>query len=205
MHDDRHRVLTVTPADRRTASRTRILDAAAHAFRAKGYAATGVDAVMSAAGMTHGGFYAHFRSKAAMLAATMLHLRQPRHLTVVQAVDGLAGRALVEAAIDCYLTRRHRDHPEDGCPIPTLGAELPRLADGPAGAAAPHIQGFVRLLAPHLPDAEDGRDARAQAVVALLVGGIVTARNLPDRQAGPWLEACRRAARRIAGIAPEAA
>ena len=194
---------TVTPADRRTASRTRILDAAAHAFRAKGYAATGVDAVMSAAGMTHGGFYAHFRSKAAMLAATMLHLRQPRHLTVVQAVDGVPaapGRG------------RHRLLPDEAAPRPSRGrlptrpwARSCRPRGWPAGAAAPHIQGFVRLLAPHLPDAEDGRDARAQAVVVLLVGGIVTARNLPDRQAGPWLEACRRAARRIAGIAPEAA
>jgi len=195
----------VTSPDRRTATRTRILDAAAQAFRSNGYAATGVDSVMSAAGMTHGGFYAHFRSKAAMLAATMLHLRQPRYLPVVSAIDGLVGSALVEAAIDCYLSKRHRDHPEDGCPIPTLGAELPRLADGPACAVAPHIQGFVRLLAPHLPGGQAGREDRAQAVVALLVGGIVTARNLPDRQAGPWLDACRRAARRIAGIAPEAA
>jgi TetR/AcrR family transcriptional repressor of nem operon len=198
-------VLGMTASDRRTVSRTRILEAAAHAFRANGYAATGVDAVMSAAGLTHGGFYAHFRSKAAMLAATMHHLRQPRHLPVVTAIAGLAGRALVAAAIDCYLTKRHRDHPEDGCPIPTLGAELPRLADGPVNAAAPHVQGFVRLLAPHLPGDDAGRDERAQALVALLVGGIVTARTLPDRQAGPWLESCRRAARRLAGIAPEAA
>ena len=195
----------MTAPDRRTATRTRILDAAAHAFRANGYAATGVDAVMSAAGMTHGGFYAHFPSKAAMLAATMIHLRQPRHLPMAAAIDGLAGSALVGAAIDRYLSMRHRDHPEDGCPIPTLGAELPRLADGPLKAVAPHIQGLVRLLAPNLPGEEAGRDDRAQAVVALLVGAIVTARNLPDRQAGPWLDACRRAARRLAGIAPEAA
>ncbi len=197
-------VLGVTTADRRTSTRTRILDAAAHAFRANGYAATGVDAVMAAAGLTHGGFYAHFRSKAAMLAATMLHLRQPRFLPVVTAIDCLAGSALVAAAIDCYLTKRHRDHPGDGCPIPTLGAELPRLAAGPVDATAPHIQGFVRLLAPHLPGAASARDERAQALVALLVGGIVTARNLPDREAGPWLDACRRAARQIAGIAAEA-
>jgi TetR/AcrR family transcriptional regulator, transcriptional repressor for nem operon len=196
-------VLSVHSPARRSATRTRILDAAAHAFRANGYAATGVDEVMSAAGMTHGGFYAHFRSKAAMLAATMLHLRQPRYIPVETAIAGLVGSTLVAAAIDSYLTKRHRDHPEDGCPIPTLGAELPRLADGPANAAAPHVQGFVRLLAPHLPSAEAGRDDRAQALVALLVGGIVTARTLPDRQAGPWLEACRRAARRIAGLPAE--
>lgn len=191
-------------ADRRSATRTRILDAAARAFRAHGYAATGVDAVMSAAGMTHGGFYAHFRSKAAMLTATMLHLRQPRYLPVVKAISGLSGSALVAAAIDCYLTRRHRDDPENGCPIPTLGAELPRLADGPVNAAAPHVQGFVRLLAPHLPGDEAGRAGRAQALVALLVGAIVTARNLPARQVGPWLEACRLAARQLAGLPPEA-
>jgi TetR/AcrR family transcriptional repressor of nem operon len=205
LYDDRHKVHGMPTSERRLVTRTRILDAAAQAFRANGYAATGVDAVMSAAGMTHGGFYAHFRSKAAMLAATMLHLRQPRYLPVVTAIDGLTGSALVAAAIDCYLAKRHRDHPEDGCPIPTLGAELPRLAHGPANAAAPHIQGFVRLLAPHLPGDEAGRDERAQALVALLVGAIVTARALPERQAGPWLDACRRAARSIAGIAQVAA
>ena len=192
----------MTSGDRSAASRARILAAAAHAFRAHGYASTGIDAVMSAAGLTHGGFYAHFPSKAALLEATLVHLNEPGP-SLVQAMAELSGAELVAAAIDSYLSRHHRDHPEDGCPIPTLGAELPRLSVLPADALASKVERFALLMARHVPgDPADSR-ARSQALVALLVGGIVTSRSLPDADADRWLAACRRSARRIAGLDQE--
>lgn len=190
----------MTSSDRSAASRARILEAAAHAFRAHGYAATGIDAVMSAAGLTHGGFYAHFQSKAALLEATLVHLNEPGCTPLVHAIASLSGERLVATTIDSYLSRRHRDHPEDGCPIPTLGAELPRLPCGHSEALASKVARFTSLLARHIPGDASQQRERSRALVALLVGGIVTARSLPDGESDAWLSSCRRMARRLAGL-----
>jgi len=190
-------------APRSAASRARILDAASRAFRAHGYAATRIDAIMSAAGMTHGGFYAHFPSKAALLEATLVQLNEPQRSPLFGDIVALSGRRLVAAIIDRYLSRRHRDQPEAGCPLPTLGAELPRVPGNPSEALAAKARHLAALLADHLPG--DGATARerAQALVALLVGGIVTARTLPENHAEAWLRSCRRMARTGAGLAQE--
>lgn len=185
-------------SQRRAATRARILDAAAAAFRAHGYAATGVDAVMAAAGLTHGGFYAHFASKRELLAATITHTTAGNQL--FQRVAELHGEDFVTTAITAYLSRWHRDHPEEGCMIPTLGAELPRLDADMGAAMGRPVQGLCARLAAELPAPAETRQERAQALIALLVGGVVTARTLPDDDADSWLANCRRAAGRLAGL-----
>lgn len=188
----------MAPRTRSDETRTRILDSAAEAFRRRGYAATGIDAVMAGAGLTHGGFYAHFSSKAELAAATIAHGsgRNELFLTVAH----LRGRELIESAIDVYLSRWHREHPECGCTIPTLGAELPRLDAGLGAAMGGPVRTLSGLLAENLPPPAETATARARALLALLVGGVVTARTLPDDAADAWLASCREAARRIAGL-----
>lgn len=183
-------------------TRARIVAAAAAAFRRHGYAATGVDAVMADAGLTHGGFYAHFASKRALLQAALAHAPGNR---IYQQVAHLQGAAFLAAAIDAYLSRRHRDHPDEGCPIPTLGAELPRLDPGLGDGLGAAVQGLRRRLAAALPEPAATREARAAALLALLVGGVVCARTLPDAIADAWLADCRRRARDLAGLPPETA
>jgi TetR/AcrR family transcriptional repressor of nem operon len=187
---------------RRAETRARIIAAAAAAFRGHGYAATGVDAVMADAGLTHGGFYAHFRSKADLLSATLgagdgPHVPNPLFAKVAH----LTGVAFIEGAIVHYLSRWHRDHPEAGCPIPTLGAELPRLDAALGRAMGPPVQRLGALLEAAMPPPADSAAARARALLSLLVGGVITARALPAAQADAWLESCRVAARGLAGLA----
>ncbi len=189
-----------TPAGKRAASRARILDAAAAAFRGRGYAATGVDAVMAAAGLTHGGFYAHFPSKGDLLRAAVAHSTRPGGNAMLDAVAGLSGEAFIATTIARYLSMAHRDHPETGCPLPTIAAEVPRLEAGLTPAVSAPLSGLAQLIRRHLPGPADTAPARAQALVALLVGGVVTARALPAAQARPWLAACRRSARDLAGL-----
>ena len=55
-------------ADQKEKTRSRIVRAAGKVFRRQGYHAAGVDKVMAEAGLTAGGFYAHFDSKQALLA-----------------------------------------------------------------------------------------------------------------------------------------
>lgn len=185
---------------RRVASRRRILDAAAAAFRAHGYAATGVDAVMAAAGLTHGGFYAHFASKRELLVATIDHAAGN---PLFARVADLHGADFVATAITAYLSRWHCDHPGDGCPIPTLGAELPRLDPCLAAVIGGPVQGLCDRFAAELPGPDSTRNERAQVLIALLVGGVITARTLPGDAADAWLASCRRTAGRIAGLTEE--
>ncbi|MGD0042295.1 MAG: helix-turn-helix domain-containing protein, partial [Isosphaeraceae bacterium] len=53
-------------AGHREQTRAKILRAACRVFRRQGYHAAGVDKVMEEAGLTAGGFYAHFASKEAL-------------------------------------------------------------------------------------------------------------------------------------------
>lgn len=184
----------------RPETRERIVAAASGAFRRHGYAATGVDAVMAEAGLTHGGFYAHFASKRDLLQAAVAYAPGNR---LYQQVAHLHGEAFLAAAITRYLSRHHRDHPEEGCPIPTLGAELPRLEPELGACMGGPVQGLHRRLAEALPAPEETRAARAAAVLAVLVGGVLCARTLPDTSADAWLADCRRQARLIAGLAAE--
>lgn len=179
-------------------TRVRILDSAAEAFRRRGYAATGVDAVMAGAGLTHGGFYAHFSSKAELLTAAIAHGAGRNELFLK--VANLRGQELIEATIEHYLSRWHRDHPERGCTIPTLGAELPRLDADLGAAMGGPVRTLSGFLAGNLPPPAGTAPARAEALLSLLVGGVVTARTLPDDAADAWLASCRGAARRIAGL-----
>jgi TetR/AcrR family transcriptional repressor of nem operon len=189
-----------TPSPKREASRERILDAAAAAFRGRGFAATGVDAVMTAAGLTHGGFYAHFTSKNDLLRAAVQHSARPQGNAMFAAVAHLSGEAFITATIARYLSMAHRDHPETGCPLPTIAAEIPRLDPELTPTVSVPMASLAHLMQRHLPGPPVTARARAQALVALLIGGVVTARALPAAQARAWLASCRGAARSIAGI-----
>jgi TetR/AcrR family transcriptional repressor of nem operon len=196
----------MTAATKRMQTRERILASATAAFRGRGFAATGVDAVMGGAGLTHGGFYAHFRSKDELLAATLaVEAVDPARNRLFGKVAHLRGDALIAATITHYLSMWHRDHPECGCSIPTLGAELPRYDRRLGAAMASPVQRLAAFLQGNLPGPAATAPARAAALLALMVGGVTTARTLPPRAARAWLSSCRHAARRIAGLPEEPA
>src|SRR5580693_3594887 len=108
------------PSAVREKTRERIIDAAAALFRGHGYTSTGIDSVMATAGLTHGGFYAHFRSKVELLRAIIADAgKSSARNRIYSQVAELRGLELLEASIDAYLSMEHRNHPESGCPIPT--------------------------------------------------------------------------------------
>jgi TetR/AcrR family transcriptional repressor of nem operon len=109
-------------------SRIRILREAARLFRLKGYRGANLDDVMRSAGLTAGTFYAHFPSKAALLAEALeygaksahRHLaKNPRHLE-------LEGLPWLEKFLDSYITPKHRDSVGSGCTLPPLISEIAR-------------------------------------------------------------------------------
>src|SRR5688572_28834100 len=105
-------------------TRQRIVEMAARRFRKDGVDGVGLATVMSDAGLTNGAFYAHFDSKDALVKDVVDCTLQEREVALDEALEhGMDG---VAAAIEDYLSRRHRDKPEVGCPTAALVAEIAR-------------------------------------------------------------------------------
>ncbi len=183
------------PAAHKQATRRRILDAASQAFRERGVAETGVDEVMRRAGLTHGGFYAHFADKNALLAeacAAAFEAAVP-NLERIAAAPTAAGRARL--LIDSYLGTRHRDNRGSGCFVVAVGADMVRFR---GAARAGYAQGFAqhldRLGAALRLDPDPARNReRVTHLMSSLVGALLFARAIDDPVAsGAMLHAMRR-------------
>lgn len=183
-------------------TRERVLAAAARAIRAEGPHRVGVASVMSGAGLTHGGFYAHFRSKDALIAAAIEQMfesaraRWARETRDRAPADGLA------AYLEFYLSPAHRDARGTGCPMPALAADLPRLTGASRAAFAAGTRALVELLAGHLAAlGHADPEALASSVLAELVGALSLARGEPDRRrSDALLAASKRMVRERVGL-----
>src|SRR6202012_2483901 len=117
--------LTEDTADRRALTHQRILDAAGRLFRTHGTDGVGLDSVMKEAGLTHGGFYAHFASKEALVAEVAQTLLQ----RAAQRWDHVSRtRDRPEALEDIVTSYLDHDHVASNacCPLTTLGPDVAR-------------------------------------------------------------------------------
>ncbi len=163
------------PADHKAKTRARILDAAGRLFRRRGYHASGVDAVMNEAGLTPGGFYAHFDSKESRLAEALDHAAAATAAGVDAALVGRSDSDWAEGFVAYYLSASHRDALEDGCPLAALASEVARAGD----PVRRTFEALIVRLAGRLADGGLEQD-RALAVLALCVGGLGLARSVRD-------------------------
>lgn len=171
-------------ASRKEQSHERIVDAAARAIRRAGYSGVGVADVMKEAGLTHGGFYAHFPSRDALLAAAMERAGQDGAARMSQ---GMArrraeGASPLRAWVETYLSDAHLTGCERGCPVAALASEIPRQSDDVREAAASRVQRLLEAVQQVLP-AQAGEHA-APAVLSTLVGALQLARALGDNPSG---------------------
>src|SRR5947207_11513717 len=113
---------------RREATHERILDVAARSLRRNGYAGVGVADVMKEAGLTHGGFYAHFDSRDALLAEAVDQAGAESLESLSRAVAGAKPGEELQALIESYHSERHLQAPEQGlgCAIAASGSEVSR-------------------------------------------------------------------------------
>ena len=193
------------PSGHKAKTRARILAAAARRFRERGFEGAGVDDVMHSAGLTPGGFYAHFDSKEALLAETLA--AGPGHpgKRLVADLDGLDGVSLLLEVVRRYLSRSHRDDPGGGCALPTLAADVAREGPQARRAFEDYLLGFVRRLESRTPPGPGLAPAdRVLATAALFAGGIMLARAVKDGALSDRiLRACRRLAVPEAGASEE--
>jgi len=197
------------PAEHKRRTRARILAAAGRRFRQKGYAAAGVDELMDAAGLTAGGFYAHFPSKRVLLAEVLARSAQDSRRRLFAGLEGLRQPERLAAVVGRYLSRTHRDRPADGCALPALASEVARQGSGPRRALEAQLRGLATSLAAHTRTQGGlSREDRALATLGLLAGGLMLSRAVEDRELSDRiLRACRRLAapaRRAARAGPKA-
>ena len=175
-------------ADQKSQTRTRILEAAMALLVREGPAAVTIHGVMRSAAMSHGGFYAHFDSRAALLEATMA-AATARTLEGLFGVADPAKGADPRDVIGRYLGRAHLET-ETGCPLPASCGG--RLDEGAEIARRDAVAAYTQALTAIAP-----ADGAADALLALMVGGVAVARAQGGEAGEATLRACRRAARAI--------
>ncbi len=181
-------------------TRTKVLRAAAAAMRARGPDGVGVANIMRSVGLTHGGFYAHFRNKDDLVAQAVAQMFADARRRWTKRTDGLDKPEALARFIDLYLSPAHRDDAARGCPLTSVAADIAR---GEGAARAAFDQGvatLVAMLMDWLPPDTAAADL-ATSIIAEMVGAITVARALTDRaQSGRLLAACRAAVRARAGL-----
>ena len=162
-------------------TRQKVLDEAAKAIREEGPHRLGVAGVMARAGLTHGGFYAHFDSREGMLAEAADRAGADTVATMARVAAAVPPEQALNAMLRAYLSKAHVETLETGCAVAALGSEMPRQAPRVRRAATRRIKEMIDLVARHLPEwGQPGAHERALVTVATAVGALVLARAVDD-------------------------
>jgi TetR/AcrR family transcriptional repressor of nem operon len=185
-------------------TRKRVVQAAAGAVRAKGPDGVGVAEIMAEAGLTHGGFYAHFPNKEALVAAAVEEAFGQSRRRFGRITEGMAPAEALETFVDAYVSGEHRANPQRGCPIATLSSDMPRQGEPVRAAFDAGVNGLIARLAGWLPEGSPAeREGLATSLLAEMAGAVALARSVSDPTLSDrLLEECRGRIKQRAGIAP---
>ena len=155
-------------------NRQRIIDTASRLFREKGFDGVGVDAIMNAAGLTHGGFYGHFGSKDDLAAEALGRAYE-------RSVEKQSRYATLTELVSEYLSEQHCADRANGCAIAALGSDVARRCDGVRRELTEHVRWQLDSIARLLRDGPARRRRkRAIATLAGMVGALTLARAVDD-------------------------
>src|SRR3954471_1110357 len=166
---------------RKEATHERIVETAARAIRRSGYGGTGVAEVMKEAGLTHGGFYAHFESREGMLAEAADRAGADTVAVMARVAAAVPAQQALEAMLRSYLSKEHVESAETGCAVAALGSEMPRQSAKVRRAATRRIKEMIDLVARQSPDwGQPGAHQHALVTMATALGALVLARAVDD-------------------------
>jgi TetR/AcrR family transcriptional repressor of nem operon len=182
-------------AEHKQRTRERLLAEAAKALRAEGPHRLGVAEVMAKAGLTHGGFYAHFASKDALVAETIGQMFEEAGARTVRKLgEGRPPAEALRSYVDFYLSPAHRDRRTSGCPLPFLSADAPRLPEAARTRFAEGVGHLTEAFAALLKQmGAPEPDAAAASVLAEMVGAVALSRAEPDPERADAILAYSRA------------
>jgi len=193
--------------EHKQSTRKRIVEEAAKAYRQFGLHGISTAEIMMRAGLTHGGFYAHFASKNALVAEAVALAGASASEGYVKTAASASPDKRLWSVAESYLSSRHREHPESGCPIAALGSELARERDGLRKKFATHVQALLANLSRCVNSTDEKvRLQQATGTFAAMVGGIILARALENyTEADLLLERVREFVRNAADAGATAA
>jgi TetR/AcrR family transcriptional regulator, transcriptional repressor for nem operon len=172
----------------------KLVKLAGRALREKGPEKVAVAELMQAAGLTHGGFYAHFKSKDALLAEALDGVFEESKRKFQRITDGLPPRHALASYIDFYVSPAHRDDAAHGCPIVALNSDLPRQSRKFRATFDKGTKLLLAKLASWIEAAGIGGDSEALAasVLSAMAGAVAVARAVSDKRlSDEMLEAAR--------------
>jgi len=172
---------TRTVSRRKEVTHERIVEAAARSIRRSGYDGTSVADIMKEAGLTHGGFYAHFKSREAMLAEAADRAGAETVALMERIAASVPPERALQAMMEAYLSEAHFEGVETGCGAAALLSEMPRQAPGVRRAATRRIKEMIDLVARQSPHwGKPGAHENALITVATMIGALALARAVDD-------------------------
>jgi AcrR family transcriptional regulator len=178
---------------RKAISHERIVEAASRDLRRSGFEGVNVAGVMKTAGLTHGGFYAHFDSRDGLLSEAIARASESAAEAIKTQVKSLqdAGMSPFRAFVEAYLSAAHVEQCESGCPVAALCSDMP-LQAAEVVESSRHAIGNLRRLVLQFFPRHLSRDT-AWSVASTLIGAVQLARALGDApQAKAVIAAVRR-------------
>jgi len=164
-------------------TRAKLLKKASKRFREEGLQTTGIAKLMRDMGLTHGGFYGHFRSKNDLVATALKDMFAETTEDLKKAIAGSTPGKEVSAIVNFYLTTKNREHPELSCLLPTLASEIARQ---PKAVRQVYTRGFaeqIERLTQFMPGAsEAAKRQNAHSLMAGMAGTMMFARAVSDRE-----------------------
>jgi TetR/AcrR family transcriptional regulator, transcriptional repressor for nem operon len=179
-------------AEQKERTHEEILASAAKLLRAKGVSGARVQEVMKGAGLTVGGFYAHFASKEALIDETLRRTASELRKTLFAGLEDKPEVDRAEVVLKRYVSARHRDNPESGCPFPSITGEIATQHEAHQDVLGEQINALIRELEPLMPGRASAARTLAVGLTALMVGGLSVARALGKSDlSDEVLRACR--------------
>jgi len=190
------------PAGHRVAVKRRIVDSARRLFNRYGFDNVSISQIMEGAGLTHGGFYSYFKSKNDLYAEVLgCFFTDPNWKNYWKGVRvDLSSTDVGMQVVRAYLSRQHFENVENSCPMVALPSYVARSGKNVKLAFETVFKAMVSVLERSLVGKKRPSQAKAQAIAALCVGGMVVARSVVNRALADELrDACMAVALTLGG------
>jgi len=190
------------PAGHRVEVKKSIVDSARRLFNCHGFDNVSISQIMQGANLTHGGFYSYFRSKSDLYSEVLgCFFTDPNWKSCWKGVHvDLSSTDVGTQIVRAYLSRQHFENVENSCPMAALPSYVAHGSKNVKRAFETVFKAMVGVLERSLTDKKRSSHARAQAIAALCVGGMVIARSVVDRTLADKLrDACMAMALNLGG------
>ncbi|MFB5677878.1 TetR/AcrR family transcriptional regulator [Paenibacillus terreus] len=156
--------------------RGQIIESAAKAFRKNGIREISVPVIMKGAGLTHGGFYAHFENKEQLVSEACCYAVTEGIALMGKLADREKEKPRIHTVIDYYLSPYHRDHPEIGCILPALSSEISRSSEEVRQIFTRELERMIHFIS----DLAGIDKSTGSALLSTMVGTLMLARSVND-------------------------